>query len=158
MVFDPDVAPRDRAEFVSWYRAQTEWREDHGYNDPQVCSQALRTWFLHIIKDFPAMNGPYAAGDFDNPKVTDYSVGRSVIYAAFAWSQAKSAYQTVFELARKYGVGFYDVSDAAGKVWLPDSDGEFVCVHADPTLPEDPDDRARRHQRAVNKILDFWKK
>lgn len=158
MVFDPEAAPRDRDEFISWYRAQTEWSEDHSYNDPQVCPQALQTWFLDIIKDYPAMNGPYATENFDNPKVTDYSIGRSVIYSAFAWSQAKSAYMTVFELAKKHGVGFYDVSDAAGQVWLPGSNGEFACVHANPTSPTDPDEIGRRRREALNMLMEFWKK
>jgi len=98
-VFDLEAAPRDGAGFIEWYEAQTEWEEPHRYDDPAVSSPALRAWFLEIVQDFPAMNGPYASDDVDNPRVTDYSVGRALIYAAFAWSQTEPAYEAVFRLA-----------------------------------------------------------
>ena len=56
-------------------------------------------------------------------EVTDYSVGRSVIYAAFAWGQAKSAYRLMFDLAAKHRVGFFDVSSESATIWFPVSDG-----------------------------------
>ena len=75
------------------------------------------------------MNGPYSSKDVDNSKVTDYSVGRSVVYAAFAWSEAEAAFKTMFQLAEKHRVGFFDVSANNGGVWLPDSGGHYSCVH-----------------------------
>ena len=129
MVFDPDGPPPDRAGFMDWYFPQTEWAEDHGYDDPQVCTTALRSWFLEMIKAYPAMNGPYAVDDPDHPKVTDYSVGRAVIYAAFAWSEAEGAYRAMFELAKKHKVGFFDVSADDGEVWMPTPNGDYACVH-----------------------------
>jgi hypothetical protein len=74
------------------------------------------------------MNGPYASKE-DSPKVTDYSVGRSVVYAAFAWSEAEQAFKTMFSLAQKHGVGFFDVSASNGSVWVPDSAGQYSCIH-----------------------------
>lgn len=81
-----------------------------------------------MITHYPMMNGPYASQD-DSPKVTDYSVGRSVVYAAFAWSEAEQAFKTMFSLAQKHRVGFFDVSAGNGGVWIPASDGQYTCVH-----------------------------
>ena len=110
MVFDPTVAPRDRAGFAKWYDQQTEWSESHTYDDPDVCSPALQAWFHEMRESFPAMNGPYKSESMDSA-VTDYSIGRFVIYAAFAWSVAPKALMHMRDLAAKHRVGFYDVSD-----------------------------------------------
>ena len=119
MVFDPAAAPRERTKFLAWYEKQAEWQESHGYNNPDVPSPALTKWFREIIKTFPPMNGPLAGDDPDDPKVTDYSLGRSVIYGAFAWSEAEAAYKHVKELAAKHGVGFFDASGEDGAIWWP---------------------------------------
>ena len=119
MVFDAETAPREREAFISWYDRQTRWDESHGYDDPQVTTPELRAWFEEMIQTFPPMNGPLASDDPDDPHVTDYSVGRSVIYAAFAWSQAEVAHQRMGELAAKHGVGFFDVSSEDGSTWFP---------------------------------------
>jgi len=122
MVFEPSAAPRARNDFMDWFDQQTQWAEPHGYNDPNVTSPPLRAWFLEMIESFPAMNGPYAADDIDDSKVTDYCIGKQVIYAAFAWSQAESAFLTMATLANKHGVGLYDVSSSEGAILFP---GEF---------------------------------
>jgi predicted RNA-binding Zn-ribbon protein involved in translation (DUF1610 family) len=126
MVFDAAATPRDRARFLSWYGKQSEWEESHGYNDPEVPAPALKKWFREIIKTFPPMNGPLAS-DPDNPKVTDYSLGRSVIYGAFAWSDAEAAYKQVKKLAAKHGVGFFDVSGDEEDIWWPVPEWKFAC-------------------------------
>ncbi len=128
MVFDPAPAPRERAAFMTWFEAQTRWEEDHGYDDPKVSSPALGAWFLEMVERYPAMNGPYAGDDVDDPRVTDYSIGREVIYAAFAWSESSTAGETVLALAEKHGVGFFDVSAEDGGVWVPTDDG-YERVH-----------------------------
>jgi len=47
-----------------------------------------------MIESYPAMNGPYAKEeDEDNDYVTDYCIGKDVIYAAFSWSLAEQAYE-----------------------------------------------------------------
>lgn len=125
MVFDASTAPRPREKFMVWYEEQTQWSESHGYDDPRVSTPALQAWFQDMISYFPPMNGPQASDDEDDPRVTDYSVGRSVIYAAFAWSEAKPAYQRMKELAAKHRVGFFDVSATNGDIWLPAPDGRF---------------------------------
>jgi hypothetical protein len=119
MVFDPAAAPHTREDFLEWYERQTEWGEGHSYDDPQVTTPALAGWFAEISQSFPPMNGPLASNDYDDPKVTDYSIGRSVIYAAFAWSQAEAALQAVDRLAAKHGVGFFDVSSEQGEIRFP---------------------------------------
>jgi hypothetical protein len=63
MVFDPASAPRDREAFLNWYAAQTEWTEDHSYDDPRVATPALAGFFAHIVQVFPPMNGPFASND-----------------------------------------------------------------------------------------------
>jgi hypothetical protein len=126
MVFEPDEAPRDRNAFLDWYRLQTQWPEDHAYNDPAETTERLAAWYAEMRRDFPNMNGPGAPGvdedDHPHPRLTDYAIGRSVIYAAFAWSQAESAYAAVRTLAVKHRVGFFNVSARDGEVWFPPTD------------------------------------
>jgi hypothetical protein len=75
-----------------------------------------------MIEAFPAMNGPHASDDIDNERLTDYSVGKDVIYACFSWSQVDLAFQHMATLAKKCGVGFFDVSADDGAIVFP---GEF---------------------------------
>ncbi|MFZ0523697.1 MAG: hypothetical protein WAL95_21895 [Candidatus Acidiferrales bacterium] len=128
MVFDPDAAPHGRDEFLDWYKQQTQWSEGHGYNDPTVPTAKLRSWFLDIIRLFPPMNGPLSQDELpdDEDSVTDYSLGRFVIYCSFSWSRTELAHKTAFELAEKHGVGFFDVSSNDSELWLP-KDGELRC-------------------------------
>ena len=119
MVFDPATAPQDREQFLRWYDAPTEWSEEHSYDDPNVTTPALAAWFAEISQAFPPMNGPFASDDFDNPRVTDFCIGRSVIYAASAWAQAEDAHAAVSRLAAKHSVGFYDVSSDEGEIRFP---------------------------------------
>ncbi len=127
MVFDAAAAPRSCQAFLDWYATQTQWQESHGYNNPDIPSPTLQAWFRDMIKSFPPMNGPLASEDPDDPKVTDYSLGRAVIYGAFAWSEAEVARQVVKHLAAKHGVGFFDVS-ADGDIWWPTSPGKLVKI------------------------------
>jgi hypothetical protein len=123
MVFRPESGPRTRPEFMSWYRDQTKWGEGHSYNDPVVTSNDLRNWFMEMIVTFPAMNGPYAADDPENDFITDYCVGKDVIYVAFAWSVAEKAYEIMMTLAEKHRVGFFDASANNGDILIPDNNG-----------------------------------
>ena len=119
MVFDPAAAPRDRAAFMEWYAQQTEWSEDHSYDDPAVASPALQRWFAEMAQDFPPMNGPLSDPVADGPEVTDHCIGRQVIYSAFAWSMADKAHAKMRELAIKHGVGFFHASDDPGEILIP---------------------------------------
>jgi len=125
MVFDPAAAPRSRAAFMDWYQDQTGWTESHGYNDPEIPIPQLRAWFRELIETFPPLNGPLASDDVDDPRLTDYSLGRLVVYAAFGWSEAKAAYERTLELAEKHRVGFFDVSGEGEDIWIPTADGKL---------------------------------
>jgi hypothetical protein len=127
-VFEPRAAPTEREEFLLWFDQQTEWEESHGYDHPEVSTPALRSWFLEMIEHFPATNGPYAKDDGDDTSLTDYSVGRTLIYAAFAWSKAEEAYETTFRLAEEHQVGFFNVSSDEGEIYFPDSGGRLVLA------------------------------
>jgi hypothetical protein len=134
MVFEPTAAPADREGFLAWFAAQIEWGEEHDYDDPRVSSPALRAWFQAAIATFPPANGPYASASDaqeENLMTADYSVGREVIYVAFAWSKAQQAYDLVRSLAAQAGVGFFDVSSSQGEVWLPDGSGTLHLHHRD---------------------------
>ena len=121
MVFSKESAPKARIDFMKWYQDQTEWTEEHSYDDPVNTSTELRNWFMEMIQIFPAMNGPFASDDDDDLNVSDYSVGKDVIYVAFAWSLAEQAYTTTMKLAEKHGVGFFDVSSENGDLLFPEN-------------------------------------
>lgn len=53
MVFNKATALKTRAEFMQWYEAQTEWKEEHSYNDPKNTLFELRNWFIKVIQTFP---------------------------------------------------------------------------------------------------------
>ncbi len=126
LIFRPNSAPRNREEFMYWYNQQLEYTENHNYDDPKVSSEEMRNWFMEMILTFPALNGPYSVEDFDNPKVTDYTVGQDIIYACFAWSEAENAYSKMLELAKKHKVGFYDCSANDGIIFRPDELGDLM--------------------------------
>lgn len=45
-----------------------------------------------------------------------------------AWSKAAEAYEAVFNLAAKHGVGVFNVSSVGEEVWLPEH-GKLVLAH-----------------------------
>ena len=49
VVFNPNSPPSDKAGFMDWYRQQTQWKEGHSYDNPDVCTPELRAWFLEMI-------------------------------------------------------------------------------------------------------------
>ena len=126
MVFEKTKAPKTKKEFMDWYDVQTEWGEEHDYDDVKVTSLSLKNWFMEMKDTFPPMNGEFAPDDeaIENDEnledhLTDYSIGYDLIYAAFAWSVADEAYEKVRRLAEKHNVGFFDVS-GDGDIILPD--------------------------------------
>ncbi len=131
IVFDPRAAPKEREAFMKWYDEQVEWGEQHSHDDPAVCAPSLRAWFMDMIVEFPAMNGPHAAEDVDDPRMTDYCVGASLVCAAFSWSQAEPAYRAAFSVARKHGLGFLDISSSSSDVWGPTADGTYEILHSE---------------------------
>lgn len=125
MVFAPDVAPANkRGAFLDWYDAQAEWGEGHGYDDPGVSTPALRSFYLELAEAFPAQLEDEGPG-------TDYTIGKALIYMTFEWDRVDEAYETVFRLAAKHGVGFFDVSSDLAETWLPDAKGALFIAHSD---------------------------
>ncbi len=127
MVFEKSKSPRTKEEFMKWYDEQTEWGEDHDYQTPSVSSAALQNWYQSMKNIFPPMNGIDAPTEDELQKnedleerLTDYCIGRDVIYVAFSWSLANEAYEKVKQLAKQYDVGFFDVSAEDGDIVLPD--------------------------------------
>ncbi|MCP1311771.1 hypothetical protein [Paenibacillus tyrfis] len=124
MAFEASTAPKESKAFMDWYERQVQWSEDHEYNDPSVCSEALQRFYRDLSKHFPNMNvddeifEALEEAGTDN-RLTDYSLGSAVIYAAFAFSVAEEAYTTMRELALKHKVGFFDVSSDNGEIIFP---------------------------------------
>jgi hypothetical protein len=109
MVFCAEAAPKTRTEFMNWFDVQTNWSES-SYDDPSVTTPKLRAWLLDMTKIFPDMNGPDASEEHESAYETDYSIGKSIIYAAFSWSLYNEANQAVISLAKKHQVGLFDAS------------------------------------------------
>lgn len=128
MIFRPTAAPENREEFMNWYARQVEWSEEHSYEDPKVASREMQKWFIEMIESFPAMNGPYADENIETDYLTDYCIGKDVIYVGFRWSVAEEAYELSKQLAEKHKVGFFDVSADDGNIFIPDEKGTFYAM------------------------------
>jgi hypothetical protein len=129
LVFDPAAPPGDREGFLQWFDVLTQWNEGHDCNDPNQTTDALRAWFTDMIAEFPAMNGPFAAEDFDSNKITGYTICHRAICVDFRWTVLDEAYRATFDQARKHRLGFFDVSADDGQVWLPQGDDGFALAH-----------------------------
>ena len=161
MVFVPDDAPTSNPkEFMAWYWKQTDWSEDYDYSEPSNCSGSLRSWLTDMLSDFPLMNGPVGSSiQLDDPNVTDYSISKSIIYAAFSWASADAAYERVLHLAKQHKLGFFDLTAESGGVWLPTSSGYEKVFTADELESEeddygllvfDPRRRPRKKSHSIN--------
>ena len=129
MVFAPEAAPRKRPAFLDWYEAQTEWPEDHGYDDPALAMPALQAFYAELRETFPPVSE-------DNPEQlesgTDYTIGRDLIYISFLdWDRIDQAHETVYRLSAKHALGFFDVSSDIAEVWLPDNKEGLRVAHSD---------------------------
>ena len=122
MVFDPDIAPRERGAFRAWFKQEAEWSEDRDYSDPIGADSRLVAFYHAMRTHFPAMNGPDATQDDDQlDRAADYCIGSAVIYATFPWSLAEEVYPLFRQLAVDHEVGFYDVSgdEGEGEIYFP---------------------------------------
>ena len=115
MVFDAAKAPRDRTEFLAWYREIVTWKT---VSEKEGLSPNLRRFYDLFVEKYPPMNGPDAAPleRIDEPEVTDYSLTPEAIYLSFSWSVADSAYRDCVNAGLTAGVGFFDVSADDGAV------------------------------------------
>ena len=122
MVFDPQVAPRERDAFRAWFQKQAEWSERRDYSVPAGAAPKLIDFFNAMREHYPPMNGPDATQDDEEiDRSADYCIGESVIYATFPWSLAEEVYPTFREVAVQCEVGFYDVSgdEGDGEIYFP---------------------------------------
>lgn len=123
LAFDP-VSVTD-ADFPTWWDEQTRWAENHSYNDVAVTTPSLNRFYKELIQTFPPMNGPDSATDVEldqdpdlEDRLVDYSIGTTLVYGAFAWSQEAKARSLFTSLASKYGVAVALVSDS-GEILRP---------------------------------------
>jgi len=122
LVFEPAAVPIEREAFQAWYDAFMQWDGAWNYNDPAVCSPALQRWEAGMRRRFWVLNGPHRSrsGAWLRPSDSmDLACAPTAIYAGFSWSRAEVAHGLALDLARRHGVGFYDVSGDGG-VWRPD--------------------------------------
>jgi len=130
MVFNKKAAPHSKPEFMNWYNEQTKWTEKHSYDDPAITTRELSDWFMEMKDTFPPLNGPFSNDEnIDGDNVTDYSIGKNIIYVAFAWLVAEEAYKKVLSLALKHGVGFFDVSSDDGEIFFPNQEGNLRSIN-----------------------------
>ena|GEM_PF-200221 len=115
MVFERGQAPETFEAFLDWYEVQTQWTEERDYDSLSGTSPQLSAWFMEMKETFPPLNGTYSLSDeeaFANEEIenrlTDYSIGGDMIFAAFGWSAAEEACELALALAKKHSVGFYD--------------------------------------------------
>jgi hypothetical protein len=126
VVFSPDAAPAKRPAFLDWYETQTNWPEDHDYDDPAVATPALQAFYADLTAAFPP--SPDAAADAG----TEYTIGSTLIYMTFNdWDKIDEAHGAVFALAARHELGFFDVSSDLAEAWLPDRKGGLRIAHSD---------------------------
>jgi hypothetical protein len=116
LAFEPSAVTD--SDFPGWWETQSEWTEDHTYDDPSITTANLQAFYRDLAQTFPPMNGP-GAPTIDEiertpeleTRMASYSIGTSLIYAAFAWSQADEARLAFRTLAEKHQVAVAWVSD-----------------------------------------------
>ncbi len=127
MVFDPTSAPgTSRAAVIAWLEDEAEWG-DGPYDDPARGTPAVQAWLEELLREFPAVDGPRAHAGH-HPRLTDYTIGRAVVYACFPWTAVEAAYEAVVSAAATHGLGVYDVSSDDLALWLPDGKGELALL------------------------------
>ena len=97
-----------RADFTQWYEKFTDWTAGRDYDTAEGSTEPIAGFFEAISQTYPSMNSTLADEDdsfFDDPKVTDYSVGIDGIYAAVSYSQAEEFLAEVMKLAPQFEVG-----------------------------------------------------
>ena len=115
VVFETSKAPTVHAEFLKWLSTQTRWGEKRDYYSIAGTQPRLVAWFMDIKERFPPLNGEYSLSDEEafasietEKRLTDYSIGSDIIYAAVGWSVAEEADKLMAQLAKRHAVGFYN--------------------------------------------------
>lgn len=145
IVFEAEALPPTKADFDRWYQTTTEWGGGHDYNDPGNTTPSLRDWYMDMLTEFPAMNGPFAVSDIkvDQPEVSDYCIDTKAIYTTFSWSVAGRAVKAVWRYAGKHGLCVYD----------PQSDGVFSPTPAGKLAPAFREPAHSRVWRALKRLF-----
>jgi hypothetical protein len=154
-VFDPRTDLRNHGAFMDWYRSRTKWADGLDYHNAANTTSSLRAWFEEMRELFPPMNGPDRPLIEDNQHldaVTDYSIGKDIIYAAFHTSKAVVAHESAFRLATKHCVGFYDVS-GQGDLWFPTPTGVLELIHQNKRRDSTEDSPAGTGETLVDRLL-----
>lgn len=131
LVFDPAAAPTDRAAFLDWYAATTDWDSSLAYDDPDRARPAIRSWYEDASREFPPLTASPAPSLDQEARVTDYSIGASFVYVAFAWSVAAEAFALCRRLAEARCLGLFNVSSPSTEIYLPNATGRLVPSSAD---------------------------
>lgn len=144
LVFDPEVAPRDRVEFQAWFVGLGVSTNGRNAPTPEEAAGKLGAFYDRLRRHYPPMNGPDAPplmppapapkpgllarllglktaapptpAPFKEAFLTDYSFLPGAIYLGFAWSIAAEAYSDVVSAAIATGLGLYDISGPGGAV------------------------------------------
>lgn len=108
MVFEPAAAPKEAAPFLAWYAQQTDWNDTDDYDDYDSTTPRLRAFFLDMVATHPPINGPLAADELDDSdiRLTDYSIGRDIIYLGGSWENADTALALALQLAESTGSAY----------------------------------------------------
>jgi hypothetical protein len=135
MVFQPSAAPAKRPDFLDWYDQHTEWDDDRAYDDPATSAPALQAFYAEMVAVFPPLSPAQEQEQEqrqEHDSGTDYAIAPSLIYMSFLdWDKIDQAHDTVFRLAAKHALGFFDVSSDLGEVWLPDNKGGMRIAHSE---------------------------
>lgn len=124
MVFRKEAAPKDRDAFLHWYDKQIDLVDNHCESEQGAVE--LVQWYQEISVLFPPINCP-CANAYTSLYCAKYSIGKDVIHVVFSWKVADQAHSKVIELAKKYGLGFFDVSSPQTDIWFP-RNGTLVAL------------------------------
>ena len=141
-VFDPDVAPQNRESFLAWWEGIISSDTTGDESSPDGASENIRDFYELLKEQFPPMNGPDAACNFDqipvervkkvgfwkrllgqtikdyssceDLRVSDYIFFGNSISLNFSWPVASEAHQEVVKAAIETGVGFFDACGDEG--------------------------------------------
>ncbi len=126
MVFNHKIAPANEEDFFTWYDEQTEWGEDHKYDNPAITTSELESWYNEMNHYFKPLNDTTSSSK-KNKYEADYCIGYNFIYVSFSWSHSKTAYKKMKELAEKHQLGFFDISGNED-ILIPNENGSVVSI------------------------------
>ena len=130
MVFEPDAAPMDYAEFLAWFEQQMQCDEGHAYDNPTEASERLQGWLREMLQVFPSGAGQFYENDptdLDEDNYSGYSIGRKMIYVIFMPVKEELARQTAIDLAAKYELALFEPSSPWVEMRRPEA-GKLVLT------------------------------